>query len=68
MHRESSGCASGEARGAQVHIGQMHVEVPQVQYIDRIQDVPAVKHVEVTQIHTVQMHVEVPQAQYFYRI
>ena len=32
-----------------------------MQYVDRFQDVPKVKYVEVLEVHTVQKHVEAPE-------
>ena len=43
------------------------MKVPQVQYVDRMQDVPVVKHVEAPQIHTTQKRVQVPQIRYMDR-
>merc|ERR1712083_283732 len=44
------------------------VEVPQIQYIDRVVDVPVVKQRQVPSIQKVQRTVEVPQVQYIDRV
>merc|ERR1712066_778885 len=47
---------------------QKTVEVPQVQYVDRIVDVPVVKQRQVPAIQKLQKTVEVPQVQYIDRV
>merc|ERR1712084_55842 len=49
-------------------MGQKTVEVPQVQYIDRVVDVPVVKQRHVPSVQKVQKTVEVPQVQYIDRV
>jgi len=44
------------------------VEVPQVQYIDRVVDVPVVKQRQVPSVQKVQKTVEVPQVQYIVKV
>merc|ERR1740116_623612 len=47
---------------------QKTVEVPQVQHVDKIIDVPVVKQVEVPQIQKIPKTVEVPQIQYIDKV